>query len=511
MITRRKFLASAGVIAPIACLGQTPFSLSDQAFLNNALVYPLDLGITFTGAWGMAPLSRASTDLFILRRVSDSTEQTFGRVGRGPNYPSIATFLASTTGKVKTLIDQSGGGNNATQTTVAEQPRYTVVLGRATSYFIDTGTRFLLPTAPNMVGRNFSKYYVFATLDRTFSNVATWPIMMPMDRADTSGSFATNETRSTSMKADLSWGTSPKSGVIVPGNCSVNVFVLRSNASNTHWRLNEISADSATLASTSTIACTEIGRGAGGSRWVSGCMMAALYGPAHTASEEERVIRSLQLLFSTKPKTKAVFFDGDSITAGHKEGVNFDERDESWPYELLNSIGDPSVNGNNRAFSAAQIVDGTGDPNKDLTVWAPTKLDAYLSSVYSKKVLVVMAGTNDINVIGAAGAGLTTYDRLVAYCQARRTAGWSRIVVVNCIPRLDFVATVKEDERLDYNARIAANANTDWDATIDAASLAWVPGGVWTVNYQGATGLHPNAAGRTLLVNAVKSTLQSYL
>ena len=37
---------------------------------------PLDLGVTFTGAWSMYPLSAAATNLFTLRRVSDSVEQT---------------------------------------------------------------------------------------------------------------------------------------------------------------------------------------------------------------------------------------------------------------------------------------------------------------------------------------------------------------------------------------------------------------------------------------------------
>jgi hypothetical protein len=64
-----------------------------------------------------------------IRRASDNTTMSFysspsGNLTSGTNGSgtSIATFLASTTGYVDTWYDQSGKGNNATQTTIANQP-----------------------------------------------------------------------------------------------------------------------------------------------------------------------------------------------------------------------------------------------------------------------------------------------------------------------------------------------------------------------------------------------------
>jgi lysophospholipase L1-like esterase len=448
--------------------------------------------------------------------VSDSAEQTIARRQSKSDLPAIASFLSGTTGKFKTLFDQSAT-NDASQTTAGSQPDYTTHLNRPVISFNAAGSLLTLPSAPTLTGRNFTIYSVFSVNDYTFSGMANWPDGQVGTFSDfgsfAAGVYAPLETRSASAKINLAWTANPQSGVIMAGNCSVNVRVIRSNGTNTHFRVNEISADSATLATAVGVAATKIGRGTSGGYSPAARLMALLVGPAHTAAQEKAIVASLQALFNTAPKTRSVFFDGDSITAGQSETDNLDHRDLSWPYVMMLALGNQSVMACNRAFASAQIVDGTGDPNKDLTVWAPTKLDAYLNSAYSSKVLVVMAGSNDISVINAAGAGLTTYNRLVTYCQARRTAGWSKIVVVNCIPRKDFVATVKETERLDYNTRIATNALTDWDALIDAAALNWQPGGAsdWSTNYQGTVGIHPNAAGRVLLANATQSTVQGYL
>jgi hypothetical protein len=79
--------------------------------------------------WGLRAYTLASIGINCLRiiRASDSTEQDFTTVaGGGVDVASIATFLTSTTGKVKTFYDQTGNGLHVTNTTDAERPTFTL-------------------------------------------------------------------------------------------------------------------------------------------------------------------------------------------------------------------------------------------------------------------------------------------------------------------------------------------------------------------------------------------------
>jgi lysophospholipase L1-like esterase len=278
--------------------------------------------------------------------------------------------------------------------------------------------------------------------------------------------------------------------------------------------MNEVVKSSATLTDTSSKVLLQVLR----TPATSGIseesrLLAFLVGPGHTDEEEEQVIAGLEALFSTEAKDTLLVFDGDSQTSGHNESGSIDERDLAWPYVLMQSLADETVHASNMAVSSMQIVDGTGNPDKDMNEWAAEKIDSQLHASYSQDILIVMAGRNDIGVIDAAGAGETTYERLVAYCQARTAAGWDTIIVVNAIPDKPLTDAGWASEVADYNSRIASNGLTDWDAVVDAASLNWQPGGPtdWTTNYQSTTGLHPNAAGRTLIADAVQAVLEGFL
>jgi lysophospholipase L1-like esterase len=478
-------------------------------------ILPLDLGIAFTGAWGMYPFSAAAADLFVLRRTSDSVEQTIARSGTGPDFAAISSFTGGGASRVKTLLDQVGSAA-ATEATAAQQPDYSLHLGFATADLTRSSSDYQLASGPTVTGRNFTVYAVYCVEDKTFTSSDFIPPSQPEWRVvGPFGQYQTNETRSAQHRVNMSWGTFPASGVpMLSGNCNVNIQVIRSNGSNTRLRINEKIVQSATLTSTSSGALDRIGLNPVGGFSSGVRLMGFLVGPAHTLAEEEAVVASLRRMFSDAPKTKLVMFDGDSQTSTHAESVSVDLRDFSWPYECMQAIADPSILGSNRAISSSQLVDGTADADKDLTVWAPNKLDSHLDgAIYSKQILVVMAGRNDIGVIAAAGSGLTTYNRLVTYCQARKTAGFGKIIVVNAIPAKDLIDGGWASEVADFNSRIAGNGLTDWDAVVDAAALNWQPGGAadWSTNYQGTLGVHPNAAGRTLLANAVKPVLQALL
>lgn len=475
---------------------------------------PLDLGIAFLGAWSTYPLSQKSGNLFLLRNSTTTVETAIVRAGNKPDEAAISAHLGSASGTITTLYDQVST-NDATQTTVNNQPVYYQMLGRHGSNHANPSgnQKFWHIAGPSLAGRNFSVYSVWITNDRTFAAATYAPPSTPLIGSASFGLYNTNSSRSAAGRLNTQWTTFPFSPMPMHGgNLSVNVGVVRSNATNTRFRINDITGNSATLAAASSNAMAYLMRH--GVFYADGCnLLGLLVSPAHTQEEEDAVVASLQNLFQTSPKSKLVLFDGDSITAGHNEsGGYFDFRDLSWPYECMTSIDDETVMTSNRAISSSQLVDGTGDPNKDLTIWAPYKLDSWLDASYAKKILVVMAGRNDISVINSAGAGLTTYNRLVSYCQARKAAGWGKIIVVNIQTDKGLYDAGMTAERQDYNSRISANGLTDWDAVVDVASLNWQPGGAsdWTTNYQ-ASGIHPNAAGRTLISDAVKPVLQSFL
>jgi len=58
-----------------------------------------------------------------VRRSSDNAEQNIGFSGANLDTSALTTFCSGTDGFVTTWYDQSGSGNNATQTTAASQPK----------------------------------------------------------------------------------------------------------------------------------------------------------------------------------------------------------------------------------------------------------------------------------------------------------------------------------------------------------------------------------------------------
>src|SRR5215204_3185730 len=108
-----------------------------SADANSNTVGPVEARVTYAGPgdvvagaggwWGLRAYSAATigTPAIRLIRASDSTQQNFVTLSDGKlDVASITTFLASTTGKVVTLFDQSGSGRDATQATDASRPAF---------------------------------------------------------------------------------------------------------------------------------------------------------------------------------------------------------------------------------------------------------------------------------------------------------------------------------------------------------------------------------------------------
>lgn len=95
---------------------------------------------------------------------------------------------------------------------------------------------------------------------------------------------------------------------------------------------------------------------------------------------------------------------------------------------------------------------------------AATQIDAYRQAG-RPNIVIVLEGTNDLGMLQDATA---VYDNLVAYCNARRAAGFK--VVIGTIPPSVFFNGVQETRRQTVNTNLRANWATFADALADFAA-----------------------------------------
>ena len=106
--------------------GTVPISLKQTWEETTPSPYLLDqsYGSGAAAAYSTRQLRNAQTDCMVILRASDSTTTTIGFDGSGNiDEAAIEAFCTGTTCTVSSWIDQSGNGNNATQTSVPSQPR----------------------------------------------------------------------------------------------------------------------------------------------------------------------------------------------------------------------------------------------------------------------------------------------------------------------------------------------------------------------------------------------------
>jgi hypothetical protein len=104
-------------------------------------------GATFWGGLRCYAAANAGVNAIRVRRASDNTEQDVALTAGCGLTDVSATFCAATTCFVKTLYDQSGSGNDATQATSAAQPQLTFSCIGALPCITFAGAQFLVVTA----------------------------------------------------------------------------------------------------------------------------------------------------------------------------------------------------------------------------------------------------------------------------------------------------------------------------------------------------------------------------
>lgn len=146
-------------------------------------------------------------------------------------------------------------------------------------------------------------------------------------------------------------------------------------------------------------------------------------------------------------------FDGDSITIG-----NGSTGGQTYPYQAQTQLGTVGTY-QNIGVSGQTVVQMSSD--------AATQVDPVYSSTRTSNILSLLGGTNDL-YFGANG--LTTYNNIVAYSQARRLAGF-KVIVNTILPRSNSGTPLTfETDRQTINTLIRSNWTTFADGISDIAS-----------------------------------------
>lgn len=484
-----------------------------RASSRATTVFPLDSfsrPAAVLAAYGTEALTSAAIGVsargVTLRRNSDSAEVTYsfgadGKLdtatinswhGNSYAYPARPAYW-------KELKDQTGNSRTATQTTTGNQCSYIQsndgrVLVDMRGTIGSNGGWFDLADGW-LTGRNVSVFFVSVADDRSASGLAEtagrWPAFAGIRGAGYDGFY---ERSNPTLKA--SYLTIINSHATEwfqrASNCHLEVSAFTSGASGIRRALNaQVVTTLSAVSNNNALTSVKIGKPSGVSFYSNSTrIVACVITDALSDAEQDEMSGLLRQKFGLAAWTDQVVVDGDSITAGHDEESFLDVRYRAWPEEFWRARNDASLRMINVARSGRRIADLVTDfsnkvaPSVNATVFG------------TNNHLVVFAGTNDV---GTGRTGLQAYNDLVTYCSAAYTAGFNTITVCTAIKRENLTAG-QETERLDFNSRVMADANTNWDATVDLAALAWD----YATHYQGTTPnrVHPNAAGRTLISNA---------
>lgn len=143
----------------------------------------------------------------------------------------------------------------------------------------------------------------------------------------------------------------------------------------------------------------------------------------------------------------------------------------------------------------------TGQTTVQMQTNATTTVFPYTKTFLTKDVYFIWELTNDLVSTGNA---TTSYNNMVAYCQALRVAQPSAIIIVaTCMPRTNITPDTLRQNDADLtdattlNGKIRNNADNAWDYVCDTASdLTMGQAGQYSdLTYYDVDGIHPTTVG----------------
>ena len=470
-----------------------------------------------------------------LKRVSDSTEQDFAFQSDGTlDSSAIETFRGASTLRVSKLYDQSGAGLDLTPPASTNAPGFRkardgnwIVCFKDYANFSAISEEYLQNTGGSFANRDIHVIQCGRWNNQSDTQPGNGPTTYQIgfasatDLIDYNGNVRVNTVSPVAQRFRQKYifvgGTSRTMNTVKSGyfaNANMSVAATKSTASGIRIR-HKGYFEATAAAGTNKTGLSGIRFGASfGTSFVStsvACFF--MVSTALSDDEEDSVATVCKNVFGASVAPSAqVVCEGDSISAGYN-GTLYDDRDESWPILLANSLG-PSVLVRNLSISSAHFdatADG-GTASLAITEQSPDKTDPLLDSAYfasGKQLLVIWAGTNDLFYkSGVDGDAEAVHTRLQTYCNARTTAGW-KVLVVGPIPRGPFSAG-QDTELAAFNDLIALNYTSYANGFVDMLAQNWTPSGSYATNYL-VDEIHPNATGRQKAMEIIKPYIQSIL
>jgi hypothetical protein len=186
--------------------------------------------------------------------------------------------------------------------------------------------------------------------------------------------------------------------------------------------------------------------------------------------------------------------DGNSLTFGTGAGAGFD-----YVKQLVALLG---ATWNSWNFGVP------GQTTTQMSSDAATQIDPILQDGNTKHILGAWEITNELS---ASVAVATAYANFVAYCQARKAAGW-KVIAFTVLPRSDAgLPGGFETARQSANTSIRANWPTFADALCDVAAQANIgPAGSETnVAFYAGDNIHLNANGYAIVAGLARTAVTS--
>lgn len=429
-------------------------------------------GLTRRGAWGFRQVSGWAGNCCIVRRVSDSAEQTIGFVNGEVDWEAIITFMGASTVRLKTLFDQFGGGFDATQTTSGSEPyihptKY--IRGQRGITFFGGWMRI-----PDM-GNNARNNCTLISIDSAISAGSNDTVLALANISHQSTSRVALMPNRTVLSKVLH---SSFAGTVLSPPCSYGFHGATIGASNTIIYNDLLTPDNVagTVTSvTSNGGFIGISSDSGYQGYHDGLLWAVYDGVA-TAAQMTAVATEVIATCNVRTNaTSRMLVTGDSIAFGSQalSGLGFPRRVE----DKIFANGFTQFEHKNTGVSGTLLsAHYSSRANMIPQGLAPAGL--------TKKLVRIEGGSNDFN-FAVTGANLWTNTALpyIQYCQGLTTN--NACVIINTIMNRSDYSGAEWTEAQAYNALLVSNQATYGYTLMDWAGL--------TVAL--ADGIHPSDVG----------------
>jgi lysophospholipase L1-like esterase len=475
--------------------GTSGYSNEASAIPSGSGTYLPATATAPTGVYSLTKLVSTYSGPAITVVRSDSTSMDIGFVGQNLDTATANSFAAGSLLTISKVYDQSGNGNNLTQTTASLQPKLImtavstpappVVLVRQSEYF----------NIPSTLTANRQNYSSFMAA-RFPTNLRPTPVFdMGNGTTFDFGWFTTYDNYLQQGLTDSGTETNGTARTL-PSASPCIVGVVSSSSGITYHR----DAFTVTAAAVTSEVMSNGGKlMACHTPYVDGrCDMFSwvFYPAALSGTDSTAVKAALQTLHSTNANTLTshIWIQGDSITEGVGATYNI-----TIARVLSDAIGDPS--------KMVRCFGKSGDEMVyDYATWSG--LGSNYLEPGASNILVVWLGTNDIALGRTAAQLWSDYANYISYAHA---AGWTKIVGVTALPRGD-LTPAEETERQSFNAMVRANSagyfNAIWDA--DALTASGQPlNGYVTNTALSPDHLHPSEAAYQLMAPSLKSAVST--